>query len=91
VRDRETPTVEWMQRMRTAFMNAITEDDMRELAKKLMERAKMGDREALRLIMTYTMPVPSQTTEHRRLTVQAQVREPKRVPQLRAMNGDGCE
>jgi len=69
--ERESPAVEWMQRMRAAFMNAITEDDMRALAKGLMARAKDGDRDAVRFILTFSMP--PQATEHRRLSVQANV------------------
>jgi hypothetical protein len=82
--DRESPTVEWMQRMRAAFMGAITENDMRDLAKNLMERAKKGDKEALRLVLTYAMPAPAQTTEHRRLSVQARAAA---VPALPHRNG----
>ena len=43
-REQEPPAVEWMQRMRAAFMNAITENDMRDLAKGLMERASAATR-----------------------------------------------
>jgi len=75
--ERESPAVEWMQRMRAAFMNAITEDDMRALAKGLMARAKDGDRDAVRFILTFSMP--PQATEHRRLSVQ-RTSSPRRRP-----------
>ena len=49
---------EWIDRLRTAAMKEVTEDDMREIFKSLAERAKTGDREAIRLLMTYLQPPP---------------------------------
>lgn len=80
--ERESPAVEWMQRMRLAFQQAVTEDDMREIAKGLVKRAKEGDRRALDLLLTYAMPKEPAQSRHERVsaTVQAYGVRPKALP-----------
>ena len=76
--ERESPTAEWMQRMRIAFQGAVSEDDMREIAQELVKRAKGGDRRALEMLLTYAMPVPKEPTRHERLSAHLNATVPAR-------------
>lgn len=49
---------EWIERLRQAAMKAVSEDDMREIFQGLVKRAKQGDVQALKLLMTYLQPPP---------------------------------
>lgn len=41
------------------FRERVTEDDIRELADLLLEKAKGGDFNAMRVILTYCLPHPA--------------------------------
>lgn len=41
------------------FRECVTEDDIRELAGLLLEKAKGGDFNAIRVILTYCLPQPA--------------------------------
>lgn len=47
---------EWLTKLRNAAMRAVTEDDMRDIFKALVEKAKRGDRQATELLMKFVLP-----------------------------------
>lgn len=49
------PIGEWMARLRAALFEAVTEDDVREIAEGLVRRAKEGDLQATRMLFSYVM------------------------------------
>lgn len=49
---------EHMERLRQAALKAITEDDVRQMMANLMDRAKKGDKEAVRMMLAYLTPAP---------------------------------
>jgi hypothetical protein len=59
IRDKKPPnpssTGDWMARLRAALFEAVSEDDVREIAEKLVERAKEGDLQATRLLFGYIL------------------------------------
>jgi hypothetical protein len=55
---RET-VMEWQTRMRTAFIDGVTEDDMRGVVKALVAKAKSGDMGAIRMLLTYAVGTPA--------------------------------
>jgi hypothetical protein len=46
---------QWMARLRAALFEAVTEDDIREIAAGLVRKAKAGDLAAAKLLMTYVL------------------------------------
>lgn len=53
---RDERSGEWMQRMRNAFMAAVDETAMRDIAMELVDKAKRGDRWAIQMIFSMSMP-----------------------------------
>lgn len=49
----------YMDRLRQAFISAIDEDDLRNLAKQMMAEAKMGDKDARKFILGLVMTQPA--------------------------------
>jgi hypothetical protein len=45
----------WMTRLRTALFENVSEDDIAEIARSLVAKAKAGDLAATRLLMSYVM------------------------------------
>jgi hypothetical protein len=45
--------VDWMDRLRAAIFDAVTENDVREIVRGLVEKAKKGDRAAVQTLFTY--------------------------------------
>lgn len=61
----ESPTVgEWQASMRAAFVEGVSADDMRQIAKGLVERAKKGDRNATDLLFRYVLGDPKVTVQN---------------------------
>lgn len=64
--------VDWQTKMRAAIVNAITEDDVREIIQGIVTRAKTGDRQAIAMVLAYVgppvPPAPLPPTRHERLT-----------------------
>ena len=79
---------EWMTRMRSAVMNAITEDDMREIVQNLVKAAKRGERQSVQLLQGWIGSL--QPVEPKQPPVQLHVhararranKTPKKVPLL---------
>ena len=46
---------EWVTKLRNAAMRAVSEDDIRDIFKQLVERAKRGDRQATELLMKFVL------------------------------------
>jgi hypothetical protein len=46
---------DWMQRLRGALFDAVTEEDVAAIAKDLVKRAKDGDLAATRLLFSYVL------------------------------------
>lgn len=51
--------VSWQTRMRTAFFEGVTEDDMREIVQGLVKKAKSGDLPAIRTLLSYGIGSPN--------------------------------
>ena len=51
--------VSWQARMRTAFFEGVTEDDMREIVQGLVKKAKSGDMSAIRMLLSYGIGSPN--------------------------------
>jgi hypothetical protein len=49
----QADTQAYMDRLRMAMFNAITEGDVAEMTKQLVERAKGGDEKSLKMVMDY--------------------------------------
>jgi hypothetical protein len=47
---------EFMMRMRNAAMNAVSEDDIRDIFQELVRKAKKGDLQAMRMLFGYVLP-----------------------------------
>lgn len=56
---RPTPSVQdiqdWQARLRTALFEAVSEDDVREIAEGLVAKAKAGDLSATRMLFNFVM------------------------------------
>ena len=50
-------------RLRSALLGAVTEDDMRHLARSLVDRAKEGDAAAAKLVLAYCVGRPEDDSE----------------------------
>ena len=50
---------DWQARMRRAFFEAVSEDDMREIVEGLVKKAKSGDLAAIRMLMSYGIGSPN--------------------------------
>lgn len=50
----------WMAELRQSFFDAISADDMTNLARMLKEKALGGDLKALKLLMSYVVGAPGQ-------------------------------
>ncbi len=46
---------DWMQKMRQSLFNAVTENDIQEIAAGLVKRAKAGDLGATKMLFTYVL------------------------------------
>lgn len=60
---------EWQVKMRQALINAVSEDDIREIMEGLVARAKQGDRDAIKVVLSYVGQPP--TTTHLRVNASA--------------------
>src|SRR5689334_10197691 len=49
--------------LRTALLEVVTEDDIQEAAKRLIEKARQGDLAAIRLLYAYTLGKPAATVD----------------------------
>ena len=49
---------DWQTRMRAAFFEAVTTDDMREIVEGLVKKAKAGDAVATRMLLGYAIGSP---------------------------------
>lgn len=56
---RGNPTARHAQRLRQLFITAVTEDDVKEIVRKLVELAKGGDIQAANLLLTRALGKPS--------------------------------
>lgn len=83
---------QWMARLRSALFEAVTEDDIREIAEGLVRKAKGGDLAAAKLLMTYVLGSGSNVTNIRQAVV---VQEhggslaPLPAPPVRMLPGTG--
>ncbi len=88
-------TSEHLNRLRDAAAKAITEDDVRLIFQRLVERAKNGDREAIRTVMAYLTPPPEPAAPGRRGRIildGGTARTPQsQRPRLGHKNGNGEE
>lgn len=50
---------DWQTRMRTAFFEAVSEDDMRQIVESLVAKAKAGDMAAIRMLLSYGIGSPT--------------------------------
>jgi hypothetical protein len=50
---------DWQARMRTAFFEAVSETDMREIVETLVAKAKTGDLGAVRILLSYGIGSPA--------------------------------
>jgi hypothetical protein len=48
----------WQAKMRAAVLDTVTEGEVREILKAIMERAKGGDMQAARMILAYAVGKP---------------------------------
>ena len=81
---------EWAVRLRLAFQQAITPDDMREIAQHVVKDAKRGDPQAIKLLMQLLTPPQPQVGRVGPINVTSgggNGRRPKVVPQI--PNGEG--
>jgi hypothetical protein len=53
--------------LRKALVNAVTEEDMQQIAQALLEKARQGDTGACRLLLSYTVGKPAAAVEPDRL------------------------
>ena len=51
--------VAWMDRLRAAMFDAVTEGDVREMMANLVAKAKQGDRAAMQLVLSYCVGPPN--------------------------------
>lgn len=49
----------WQDQMRTAFFEAVTPDDLREIVEALLVKAKAGDLGAVRILLSYGIGSPT--------------------------------
>lgn len=60
--DRHANTVAMQCQLRHAIFNAINEDDVSEIVKKQVEKAKQGDNKSLQFVMKYVLGFGPQMT-----------------------------
>jgi hypothetical protein len=51
---------EYMARIRQAAFDAVNQDDIRDIFKELVAKAKRGDMQAARMVFAYVLPPPVQ-------------------------------
>jgi hypothetical protein len=49
------PVADWQLRMRRALFEAVSEDDIREIVEGLVRKAKDGDLQATRMLLTFVL------------------------------------
>jgi hypothetical protein len=53
------PFARRMARLRSLFLDAVSDDDLRDVARKLVEQAKGGDTAAAKVLLAYVIKVDS--------------------------------
>lgn len=73
----QTDTQAYMDRLRLAMFNAITEGDVTEMTKQLVERAKKGDEKSLKMVMDYLIGGVQQPKQQTNVLIEAEPRRPR--------------
>lgn len=55
---------DWMLTLRAALFDAVSENDMRDIAKALVRKAKDGDMQAVRMLFSYVIGAPNVNVEN---------------------------
>jgi len=81
---------QWMVKLRTALFEAVTEDDIREIAEGLVKRAKEGDLQATRMLFSYVLGGSSVNVKQALIVQQhGGTLEPLPAPPTKALPGTG--